>query len=340
MNRSYSFGGYRVVVQEDGQIKVKPGDTISGYSTAIHRDTNHFRSFGRMSPSGKVTTILNPNQIRAGETIYHIPTYQRKLPNNGPKPFPNRFGISRAHPKLIIKSKRDRGKTLAGAPAADLKFGDYTKGQLKAVRWLFKTDLLQDDLFGSEAILWKEFESMSTTIFAVGDLETNIKAMIAHFKANSGTDYRNPILTKAARKHENSQKFEREVRESMISAIKKYGGDPSKIKTGDVTRKTGLRFSSKMDTFAGGLTIAVNDVWAWKVELVEYSLDGADFKGTYRVTLFDHFGLDQPDVDKKFGLLVGFRAWFILQHYDKYAYKPFVSVMQWDSRFQGNILLP
>ena len=251
---------------------------------------------------------------------------------------PNRFQKTLesvgANPKLIIKSDRDRGKKRDGTPAADLMYGDYTKDQIKAIRWMFKVDIMD-----YESLLWPQFEAMATTIFAVGDLEENIKSMIAHFKGNTGGDYRNPILTKAARDHELSQKFEKEVRESMISAIKKHKGDPTQIKTGDVTRKTGVRFSSNTDTFAGGLTIAVNDVWAWKVELIDYALDGADFKGTYRVTLFDHFGLDQPDVDKKFGLLAGFRSWFILQHYDKYAYRPFVSVMQWDSTFQGKLLV-
>ncbi|MFK7767234.1 MAG: DUF3289 family protein [Mariniblastus sp.] len=341
MSKSYSFGGYRVLVESDGAIKVKSGNTLSGYSMAIHRDTNHISSFGRMSPSGQITPIYNPNQLRAGETIHHVPTYQQQLKNNGPKPFPKNFGISRANPKLIIKSNRDRGFNYDGSPAADLMFGDFNEAQIRNLGKMFKMDDLMFDLdSGNEQILWDKFQGMSTDIFAVGDLETNIIAMIAHFRGNTGSDYSNPILTQAARNHELSQKFEGEVRQSMLSAIQKYKGDPSQIQAGDVTRKTGIRFSSKTDTFAGGLTIAVNDVWAWKVEIVDYSLDGADFKGTYRVTLFDHFGLDQPDVDKKYGYLAGFRAWFILQHYDRFAYRPFVSVMTWESRFQGQVLLP
>ena len=95
MSTPYSYSGYRVVVEDDGAIKVKSGDIVSGYSVAIHRDTNHLSSFARMSPSGKITPIHNTNQLRAGETIYHIPTYQKKLKNNAPKPFPKNFGISR-----------------------------------------------------------------------------------------------------------------------------------------------------------------------------------------------------------------------------------------------------
>lgn len=56
-----------------------------------------------------------------------------------------------------------------------------------------------------------------------------------------------------------------------------------------------------------------------------------------RVRLYDHFGLDQPDVEKKFGYLAGFRAWFVLQHYNEYEgkYKPFTSVMEIDVPFEG-----
>ena len=63
------------------------------------------------------------------------------------------------------------------------------------------------------------------------------------------------------------------------------------------------------------------------------------FKGTLRVTIFDHFGLDQPDVEKIYFNLAGFRAWFVLQHSNYFGgiYKPFASIMVIDVPFEGKI---
>ena len=247
------------------------------------------------------------------------------------------FGITRANPKLLIKSPTDPGKSRSGGIAADLMHGQYTKQQLLNIRFLFNTGFIDAAIFG-EGSLWAQFELMATKIFAGG---SNIRDMIAHFRGNTGTDFRSSALTNAARDHALSQQFQGEVIQSLIAAIKKHNGDASKVvggvtrTGGDVTRKTGLLFSSYRDTFWTGLTIAVNDVWAWRVDLVSYQLNGKNFQGRIRITLFDHFGLDLPDVEKKYGYLAGFRAWFILQHYQLYGYKPFISVMEWEAPFTG-----
>lgn len=55
-------------------------------------------------------------------------------------------------------------------------------------------------------------------------------------------------------------------------------------------------------------------------------------------TLYDHFGLDQADVEK-FGFEAGFRSWYVLQHYSEYnyAYKPFLTMMEFDVTISGTI---
>jgi len=52
--------------------------------------------------------------------------------------------------------------------------------------------------------------------------------------------------------------------------------------------------------------------------------------------LYDHFGLDESDIEK-FGFAEGFRSWYILQHYINYnkAYKPFLTLMEFDTTFTG-----
>lgn len=92
-----------------------------------------------------------------------------------------------------------------------------------------------------------------------------------------------------------------------------------------------------------GLTMAINGVWAGKAEITRFERAGGFYKGNVRITFYDHFGLDLPDVGpdpdtgtvKPYGLLPGFRSWFILQHLDTLAYKPFVTVVELDYPIQG-----
>lgn len=96
------------------------------------------------------------------------------------------------------------------------------------------------------------------------------------------------------------------------------------------------RFNRGQDVFLGGLTIAVNDTAAYEVEVLSYSMTSAqDFSACIRITLYDHFGLDRPDLEKIYVDLAGFRAWFILQHIR--GYRPFITVMENDFDINGKI---
>lgn len=73
---THRWGRYSVTIAEDGSIGVQPGDTLSGYSAAIYKgDFKHLDEFGRKHGQ-TVARINDVNRIRAGETLYHIPTYE------------------------------------------------------------------------------------------------------------------------------------------------------------------------------------------------------------------------------------------------------------------------
>ncbi len=74
------------------------------------------------------------------------------------------------------------------------------------------------------------------------------------------------------------------------------------------------------------------------IKIIDYQLDGKNFSGTLHFNIYDHFGLDKPDAEK-FAALAGFRAWFVLQHYDQLngVYDPFATLMEFDIPFNGRI---
>ena len=59
------------------------------------------------------------------------------------------------------------------------------------------------------------------------------------------------------------------------------------------------------------------------------------FKGTLHFIIYDHFGLDKPDIEK-FSSGIVFRSWFMLQHWKKFngKYRPFVTIMEFDIPFE------
>ena len=72
----YSYGGRTLVLAEDGGIKVKQGDTVSGYSGCLYRDVlTGWEEYGRAN-GGTVKPLDDPSLIRTGETVYHIPTWE------------------------------------------------------------------------------------------------------------------------------------------------------------------------------------------------------------------------------------------------------------------------
>lgn len=64
-------------------------------------------------------------------------------------------------------------------------------------------------------------------------------------------------------------------------------------------------------------------------------INGDDYIGKYEVTLWDHFGLDKPDLEKFYSYGAGFRAWFVLQHL--WGYKPFLTKITFEKEFSGNL---
>lgn len=260
-------------------------------------------------------------------------------------------------PVLIYKSPRERGKKLGGGQADDMTYGTMTATEIKSMP--FFLGKLGDDLnikdleTMSPKPLFETFRKMAVGYFSSGELKMNTLAMIQHFEKSTGTDYRNPVLTNAVRIHPKTLAFSKTIVEEVITQTKQLDGeinqlDLSKLMDGYKARQAGFRLPMFNDYFkdlTNGETIAINDVWAGKAEITKYEKFGNFFKGTIRITLFDHFGLDAPDIGpdpttghiKPYGMLPGFRAWFILQHYDRFSYKPFVTVMEMDYPFSGEI---
>lgn len=249
----------------------------------------------------------------------------------GSKPIDSISKTSSLSSVQFVVSKKDKGKKLDGTEADDLLTNDFTKEDIQkaGAGWW------PDDLFDikTDEELFQMMKDMGSTYFSVGEMETNNLAMIDHFQKNTGNDYSSSILTKALQEHASTKRFVERAKVILAERIKLEGeGLSQKPITKGELEKARPVFNTNSDTFAGGLTFAINDTWAHQVELTYYDfVNENDYKGKMKVTLYDNFGLDKPDIEKKFGYMEGFRAWFILQHVR--GYKPFVTVIEFDVEF-------
>jgi hypothetical protein len=85
-----------------------------------------------------------------------------------------------------------------------------------------------------------------------------------------------------------------------------------------------------------GLTLAINDTWAYEVKVADFELTGErTFRAKLSIVIYDHFGLDRADLeDKLINELAGFRAWYLLQHVR--GFRPFVTVVPFEEIVAGS----
>ncbi|MVT09215.1 DUF3289 family protein [Chitinophaga tropicalis] len=194
--------------------------------------------------------------------------------------------------------------------------------------------------------LFEQFRTM-VNLMARGDLNDNIHSMIDKFERNEGGTYENAKLTAAVQENPSTVRFCTGIEDEMADRIKKAGGElttmeDKKIYYGSEAGYTRNHpyghpsFPYGRDyNIVKGLTIAINDVWCYKVTLTAFKITGNNYKAKYEVQLWDHFGLDLPDMQKFYSYGAGFRAWFLLQHMR--GYKPFLTKVRFEKEFTGNI---
>lgn len=211
------------------------------------------------------------------------------------------------------------------------------------------------------------FRASIKSYFDYGEeLSGNIDAMIDKMQRNEGGVFENQKLNDSLAKNPSTERYCRNIEEYISKKIKEqfsllenvedkkvyfeneidpelrklkskeFGGisytyprsmSPSQIKEG-------------VENLLSGRTIALHDIWAREIVIKSIDFDSHfGYKVTYKINLFDHFGLDLPDMEKLFNIVPGakyiFMHWFILQHI--YGYRPFITYATFEKSFEGNL---
>ena len=261
-------------------------------------------------------------------------------------------------PILVYESATKPGKKADGSTAEDMKFGEWSVEQIRAIKTMGAREFVRDDLSAeSAAEHFATWRNMTTTIFSSGEMKMVLLAMIHKVQKREGGEFRHPLLDKAVREHPKTKNFSNNILNGVNDKIKAMRSDINGLPLNEwmlsYKRPPNLFAFNNRASFSqergfesdvlNGLTMAINGIWAGKAEITKFERAGGFYKGTVKITFYDHFGLDLPDIGpdpntgevKPYGLLPGFRSWFILQHLETLAYKPFVTVVELDYPIQG-----
>ena len=185
-------------------------------------------------------------------------------------------------------------------------------------------------------ILFDEFRQLSRKFPLYGPYSHLIQKMITHMQNGNGTPFRDVSLDRALKDHilndttKNSTllRIRDTLKKYIIWEDKKY---PKNYK--DELRKNILegklpKFDRFQDNF-NGMGITVHDTWATHITMKSLHVDNDRFQAVVHYKVQDHFGLDNDDILKtKFSQFHFFRIWFVLQRYNQFGFKPFLTNME------------
>lgn len=266
--------------------------------------------------------------------------------------------IDKEGPGLVMRSAKKKGRNPKDtATAADLLYGDYPENAIgleklrKEISDLEFTDCKdrkEANEFAKSRIdnLKSYLELPNEKLFAIfendikswsrNDLEDVAVDIVEKMKKNTGGIVSYKALTSAAKNHASFVEFANITE----SCIKDYTYKKNKINDLGITMATKADegklynaileqkakpplFNTVHDTI-NGLRILVNGVWAYEVRILRYRKQYMSLFIELEYTLYDHFGLDAPDIHK-FDKEI-FYVWFILQHFR--GFKPLITQMK------------
>ena len=245
-------------------------------------------------------------------------------------------GIIRIPYKLIAETETKPGLGLDGKIAEDLKDISYLN-EIKEKQkkyWQSHNEVFEK----SDKEL---FDMMKDLIEYTSkfDLESVGLDMCEKFYKGTKGNYTDKRLIRNVFGSDEFKKYHKTILESIGNLISKDTADFKflKDKTLFIPR---MSFDSLWNKIMG-LGITIHQVYATKIELINYfcDLDRKYWQGTFRYTLYDHFGLDWNDILVHGEDIIppgagdAFKAWYLLQRYRKA--KPFIVELKNDVYANG-----
>lgn len=187
------------------------------------------------------------------------------------------------------------------------------------------------------SMLFDEFRLLSRQFSLYGPYSHLIEKMITHMQNGNGKPFRNMALDGALKEQILSDKSQensthvllQKAFEDNIDWKNKIYLSIEKAKLYEAISGGKLpKFNRLQDNF-NGMGITVHDTWATHITLNSLHIESDRFRAVVHYKVQDHFGLDSDDILKtKFSQFHFFRIWFVLQRYNHFGFKPFMTNME------------
>lgn len=185
-------------------------------------------------------------------------------------------------------------------------------------------------------ILFDEFRELSRTFSVYGPYKHLIGQMITHMQNGNGTAFTSMQLDAALKEQILNDKSKnstylilKETFSSKIDWENKYYPSEKKDELRDAISRVKLPKFDRFKDNINGMGITVHDTWSTHITLKSLQIDNDSYRAVVHYKVQDHFGLDNDDIlNIKFRDLIFFRIWFVLQRYDKFGFKPFMTNME------------
>lgn len=185
------------------------------------------------------------------------------------------------------------------------------------------------------AILFDELRQLSRMFALYGPYKYLIGKMIDHLQYGNGMPFASPHLDRALREHILGDNTQDSSRLLLKDAFNKYINWENKFypkEHKDQFRKyISISRLPKFDRFQdnfNGMRITVHDTWATDITIKSLQVDNNRYRAIVHYKVQDHFGLNNEDILKiKFKQFRFFRIWFVLQRYNQFGFRPFITNM-------------
>ncbi|WP_434747706.1 YPO3983 family protein [Pantoea sp. Lu_F5_004] len=183
------------------------------------------------------------------------------------------------------------------------------------------------------AMLFDEFRDLSRLFSVYGPYSHLIEKMITHMQNGNGTPFRDVSLDQALKEHilndktrNSTRLWLKDVFKNRIDWENQYFPTHKKDELRTAIMKGKLpKFDRLQDNF-NGMGITVHDTWATHITIKSLNIDNDHYRAVVHYKVQDHFGLDVDDISKsKFNQFRFFRIWFMLQRYNQFEFKPFMT---------------
>lgn len=177
------------------------------------------------------------------------------------------------------------------------------------------------------SMLFDELRASSRFFSFVGAYQGLIVKLFNHMQFGNGVDYHDIQMDQAYKKLILSDKSENSTLVRIKNVLDTF--DFNKY---DLTKDAfSLQLSqSRLPKYTrwkdciNGLGITVHDVNSTEISIESLAFHEGRYTAVVNYKAQDHFGLDKDDISKiKFNSISFFRIWFVLQRYERFAYKPF-----------------